>query len=147
MSEKKVIITEVSGEYEIQSNDLSDFELIGILESLVFELKNASRGKIQIKQDSRDFIEPVKEQQESVQNNVPAVSLPEPVEESKKEAAQATVVPDIRTRIGNAVKAIRELGGEVEQAEIYELSEEELQIELEELTAQYKRLKSSKGKK
>jgi len=42
----------------------------------------------------------------------------------------------LRTRIGNAIKAIRSLGGEVEDIDRSNLTDEELQTELEELKNQ-----------
>lgn len=49
-------------------------------------------------------------------------------------------------RIGNAIKAIKGLGGDIEDTDLSNLTDEALQAELEELTNQYKRLKTSKGK-
>lgn len=60
--------------------------------------------------------------------------------------AESSAATDLRTRIGNAVKAIRDLGGRVETPDLSKMTDDDLQTELEELTAQYKRLKNSKGK-
>ena len=59
---------------------------------------------------------------------------------------QSSTSTELRTRISNAVKAIKGLGGEVGDADRSLATDEELQTELEELTNQYKRLKNSKGK-
>jgi len=59
---------------------------------------------------------------------------------------QSSTSTELRTRISNAVKAIKGLGGEVGDADRSLAKDEELQNELDELTNQYKRLESSKGK-
>ncbi len=63
--------------------------------------------------------------------------------ETKGEAAPAPNTSDLRTRISNAVKAINDLGGQADEGTRSDATEDELQTELEELTSQYKRLKSS----
>lgn len=55
-------------------------------------------------------------------------------EEIKREAAQELTASGIRTRINNAVKAIRGLGGRAEDTDLSNLTDEELQSELEQLT-------------
>ena len=65
----------------------------------------------------------------------------------KREVVEKTSAPDLRTRIGNALRAIRELGAVIEDTDLSDPTEEELKAELEELTGQYKRLKTSKGAK
>jgi len=50
----------------------------------------------------------------------------------------------LRTRINNAVKAVKNLGREVGDVNRSDATDEDLQTELEELTNQYKRLKNSK---
>jgi len=67
--------------------------------------------------------------------------------ENKREVVEKTSAPDLRTRIGNAMRAIRELGAVIEDTDLSDLTEEELKAELEELTSQYQRLKTSKGAK
>jgi hypothetical protein len=136
MSEKTVIITETAdGGYRIQNNGISEYALIGILECVVFDLKTAKRDASPIKTG-----EIVHEQKELVIESTP---VPEPNRENVPESK----TPDLRTRISNAVKAIRSLGGEVEEnVDRTNATDKELQTELEELTNQYKRLKSSKGK-
>lgn len=57
--------------------------------------------------------------------------------------AAATVGPDIRARIKKAVEAIRGLGGQPGNIDLTNMSDEELQMEFDELTTQYKRLKNS----
>ncbi len=63
------------------------------------------------------------------------------IEEPNKEIVQEPTAPELCTRIANAVKAIRSLGGEVEDIDRSSSTDEELQAELEELKNQYKRLK------
>jgi hypothetical protein len=132
MSEKTIIITEKDGKYEIQNSGISEFALIGILECLLFDLKSARRVE--------SFTGQPEEPQESKQDEIPQ----KPDKKSSGEAPQ-TETSDLRTRIGNAVKAIRGLGGTIEDTNFNSLTDQELQDELEELTNQYKRLKSSKG--
>jgi hypothetical protein len=126
MSEKTVVITETSGKYKIQKNEVSDFELIGILECILFDFKSNSR-QAEDGEQSRSLVE----QEQTVS---------EP-----KEKLQKTTPPDLRTRISNAVKAIKSLGGQIETSDLTNATDEELQNELDELTNQYKRLKNSKG--
>ncbi len=45
MDKKTVVITEKDGKYQIQNNGISEFALIGILESVVFDMKSAGRGE------------------------------------------------------------------------------------------------------
>lgn len=143
MNEKTAVIIERDGTYEIKNNGISEFALLGILESIVFEMKSVSRR------------EPIIEQKESpvkrndINRDEKETDLkPAPVEqETKREAAEERVAPDIRMRISNAIKAIRTLGGKIEDTDLSNLNDEELQLELEELTSQYKRLKSSKANK
>jgi len=149
MNEKTVVITEKDGTYQIQNNGISDFALLGILECIVFDMKSDDRRELNIAQkeipakqnnvndDSSETIQKSEtiEQEEAVEH------------EPKRAVVQETPTPDIRTRISNAVKAIRALGGRIEDADLSNLTDEELQSELEELTSQYKRLKSSKGNK
>ena len=141
MSEKTVIITESDGKYRIQNNGISEFALIGILECIVFDLKTAKRDSSpDVKQEPAEPKEVVQKQKETVQESIPAPEL-------NRENVSESKTPDLRTRISNAVKAIRSLGGEAEEnVDRTNSTDEELQTELEELTNQYKRLKSSKGK-
>ncbi len=134
MSEKTIIITESEGTYSVQRNDLSEFELIGILECIVFEMKSARRQA-----SSGRMKEPAKVIQEITKPSEETSPAPE----SKAETAQSSTSPDLRTRINNAVKAIKGLGGEAEYTDLSKLTDEELQAELNELTNQYKRLKKS----
>lgn len=134
----KITITESNGTYELENDGISDFALIGVLECVLHDLKN---NRVPSQENSvKTEIKPVEE---------PAAPITEPVvEEMKVEVpkledikTQATVVPDIRTRITNAIKAIRSLGGQIEEIDLDKSTEEELQTELEALTEQYKRLK------
>lgn len=142
MSEKTVIITESDGNYRIQNNGISEFALIGILECIVFEMKTAKRAASQI--TKQELVEPKEIVQEQKETSKESSTVPEPNRETIRESK----TPDLRTRISNAVKAIRSLGGEVEDdTDRTQATDEELQTELEELTNQYKRLKSSKQNK
>jgi hypothetical protein len=133
MNERTVVITEKDGKYQIQNNGIPEFALIGILECIVFDMKNAGRRS-----------EPVPEQAETVRLPEAAAAA---VQETKKEIVQDASPNDLRTRISNAVKAIRSLGGEIEDSDRSNATDEELQTELKDLTEQYKRLKNSKAKK
>jgi uncharacterized protein with ATP-grasp and redox domains len=73
-------------------------------------------------------------------------------QEAVKETAPVAATPksnstEPRTRINNAVKAIKSLGGEVTDFSAGNSTDEELQEELQALTEQYKRLKNSKAVK
>jgi uncharacterized protein (UPF0305 family) len=128
MNEKNIVITEKNGKYQIQNNGISEFALLGILECIVFDMKS-TRHKQPVEQ-----VEIVQEQKEEIP-------------ERMKEIVQETKTPDLRTRISNALKAIKNLGGEVEDIDQSSSTDEELKIELENLTKQYKRLKNSKAAK
>ena len=139
MSEKTIIITELEGAYRVQNDGLSEFELIGILECLVFEMKSARRQALPDKKTDTAAVAITASQEITGQPE-------EAPQETSKETVQSSASPELRTRINNAVKAIKNLGGEVSDVNRSGATDEELQTELEELTNQYKRLKSSKGK-
>lgn len=128
MSEKSISITEKDGKYQVRNNGVSEFELIGILECVLSDLKSVNR-KLH------------KSEEPPINCDEPQYSPPAKETEAKN---QPSSTPDLRTRIGNAVKAIKSLGGEVGVVDINKLSDDELQAELDELTNQYKRLKTSK---
>ena len=136
MSEKRVIIIESEGNYNIQNDGLSEFELIGILECLVFELKSARQ---RTSSDKKIDAAAAQEINESPKETPQETS-------TSKDTVQPAASPELRTRINNAVKAIKSLGGQVDGVNRSDATDAELQTELEELTDQYKRLKSSKGK-
>lgn len=148
MSERTIIITESEGAYSVQNDSHSEFELIGILECITFELKSARQHKASGKTTgSPDATQETQKHSEEI--------APEPktIEKLKviptatdKETIQSTASSELRTRISNAVKAIKNLGGEVGDINRNGATDEELQTELDELTQQYKRLKNSKGK-
>lgn len=143
MDEKIVIITEKNGTYQVQNNGISDFALLGILECIVFEMKSVDRKKSVIEQKESSA-----ERSDSRREPTENVSQPEAVRpETKREAVEESAAPEVRTRISNAIKAINALGGKIEETDLSNLTDEELQSELEELTSQYKRLKSSKANK
>lgn len=161
MDEKTILITEDDGTYRIEKNSISDFALIGLLECILFDLKSAGSRSSDISQsataeksaaDDRKIEKPIEQSQtlREAEDAGEADSSENPKETAAAaangEAPQTSAAPDLRIRIGNAVKAIRALGARIEDADLSALSEAELQSELEELTAQYKRLKSSKGK-
>ncbi len=84
--------------------------------------------------------EPKKERDDKPDNTPDEIPQPKVVPPSSS--------PELRTRIANAVKAIKALGGEVDETgDRSSATEEELKTELEELTEQYKRLKNSKNVK
>ena len=162
MDEKTILITEHNCTYQVQNNGISEFALIGILECILFDLKSASRQasttghqKSPAEQNEADNRQPEKHS-DSPPPHEEDKEIEEPKEikiaedlkatepKLKREAVQPST-PDLRTRISNAVKAIRGLGAQIEDTDLSNLTEEELQSELEELTGQYKRLKSSKG--
>ncbi len=138
MSEKTIIITELEGAYRVQNDGLSEFELIGILECLVFEMKSARRQALPDKKTDTAAVAITASQEITGQPE-------EAPQETSKETVQSSASPELRTRINNAVKAIKNLGGEVGDVNRSGATDEELQTELEELTNQYKRLKNSKG--
>jgi hypothetical protein len=143
MNEKTVVITEKDGTFQIQNNGISEFALLGILECIIFDIKSVSRRESSVEQKEAltKQNDPNPEQNEAAQKSE-AVQ-----EEIKREAAQESTAPGIRTRVNNAVKAIRGMGGRIEDTDLSNLTDVELQSELEELTEQYKRLKSSKANK
>jgi hypothetical protein len=109
MSEKTVVIAETDDGYLIQNNGISDFALIGILECILFDMKTAHHAAKQT-QTVTESKEPVRES--SLGGNLQREVTPE----EKSEAASNT--PDLRTRINNAVKAIKSLGGESEYTDL-----------------------------
>jgi hypothetical protein len=143
MNEKTVVINEKDGTFQIQNNGISEFALLGILECIIFDMKSVSRRESSVEQKEAltKQNDPNPEQNEAAQKSE-AVQ-----EEIKREAAQESTAPGIRTRVNNAVKAIRGMGGRIEDTDLSNLTDVELQSELEELTEQYKRLKSSKANK
>ncbi len=143
MNEKTVVITEKDGTFQIQNNGISEFALLGILECIIFDMKSVSRRESSVEQKEAltKQNDPNPEQNEAAQKSE-AVQ-----EEIKRKAAQESTAPGIRTRVNNAVKAIRGMGGRIEDTDLSNLTDVELQSELEELTEQYKRLKSSKANK
>ena len=162
MDEKTILITERNGTYQLQNNGISEFALIGILECIVFDLKSANRQTADSEQkeplaesgkttnlqpeEQSDSAPPLPESKETKETETIENSKETaPVEPKREVTEPTTAVPDLRTRIGNAVKAIRALGAQIEDTDLNNLTEEELQSELEELTSQYKRLKSSKA--
>ncbi len=104
---------------------------------IVFDLKTARREKLVIREADQE--EPAVEQKDLVPPPEKAV------QKSSGKVAQPSNSPELRTRISNAVKATKSLGGEADDIDRGDATDEELQFELEELTNQYKRLKNSKG--
>lgn len=157
MGENTVVITERDGKYAVQNNGIPEITLIGILECLVFEMKSVKRRKSEIEQKQSSAAEPGEIIPQTEGNREESSRKPgedESIEklkdsepETKREVVEKTSAPDLRTRIGNAIRAIRELGAVIEDTDLSDLTEEELKTELEELTSQYKRLKTSKGAK
>jgi len=147
MSEKTIIITESGCAYRVQNADLSEFEMIGILECIVFDMKSARRHEA-----SGKITESSNAAGETIKHSEETAPKPKIAEQPKKippaadgETVQPVASPELRTRINNAIKAIKNLGGEVGGVNRRDATDEDLQTELEELTNQYKRLKNSKG--
>ena len=143
MNEKTVVITEKDGTYQIQNNGISEFALLGILECIVFDMKSTRRNESTVEQ--KESL--TKQDDNNLEQSETLEKSQEIQQETKREAVKESAAPDIRTRISNAIKAIRALGGRVEGTDLSNLTDEELQSELEDLTEQYKRLKSSKASK
>ena len=133
MSGKTVVITEKDGKYLIQNNGISEFALLGILECVVYNLKTAKREEIL----------------SDTKSDTKAANTSAPIEnkETVQKAVPESNAPELRTRISNAIKAIKDLGGQVPEFDTSKATDKELQEELEALTEQYKRLKSSKTSK
>lgn len=157
MRENKVVITEQNGKYQITNDGIPELTLLGILECIVFEMKSAGRREMpagtEPAVEMRDAAkEPVAKETVSKE---PLSKEPESKETIPKEPVSKTSVPEppssdaaeLRARIGNAVKAIRGLGGETSDFDVSSASDEELREELAALTEQYKRLKTSGGGK
>jgi hypothetical protein len=144
MSEKTVVITEKEGGYEIENNGISEFTLIGMLECILFDLKTAGRRRASTDNTVAAVAAatvteaPVHPEQENEKQTIKDAGKEESADKNKGGS------PELRTRIGNAVKAIKDLGGEVGSSDLTDATDEELQTELDELTNQYKRLKNSK---
>jgi hypothetical protein len=143
MSEKTVVITEKEGRYEIENNGISEFALIGMLECILFELKTSGRRGAStdntVAAGAAAVTEaPVHPEQENEKQTIKNAGKEESADKNKGSS------PELRTRIGNAVKAIKDLGGEVGSGDLTDATDEELKTELDELTNQYKRLKNSK---
>ncbi len=143
MNENTVIITECDGTYEIRNNGVSEFALLGILECIVFDMKSAGRRHAHSEPKKQDAVR----EEASIEKQTTDVEPKQTESETKGKAAPAPNTSDLRTRIGNAVKAIKAMGGKTEDADLSRLTDEELQSELEALTDQYKRLKNSKSAK
>lgn len=164
MSERTITITERDGAYEIQNDGISEFALIGILECVLFDIKTARSAKPIVENESAASAETNTETnenetvQELEESNAELKKerddeLDDKPENTLNEIPQPKVVPpssspELRMHIANAVKAIKALGGQVgERNDLSDATDEELKTELEELTEQYKRLKSSKSVK
>jgi hypothetical protein len=162
MSEKTVVITEKDSKYLIKNNGVADFALIGILECIVSDMKTISR-KLEIPAEQKQIVPESKEMIPDKSQAVDKSQTSQTVTEQDKEQSEtprpadnapqaeavivsnAAIAPDLRVRISNAVKAIKGLGGEAAGIDRTTATDEELQTELEDLTNQYKRLKSSKA--
>ena len=105
MDKNTVIITEKDGKYQIKNNGISEFALLGILECIVFDMKSASRKELvtEHEEPSVNEKEIINQQEETIQE------LKEAETETRKEVLQKSDAPDLRTRISNAIKAIRGL--------------------------------------
>ncbi len=142
MNENTVIISERDGKYEIRNNGVSELALLGILECIVFDMKSAGRQHAHGETKKQYAVR----EEALIEKQTTDVEPKQTVPETRGQAAPAPNTSDLRTRISNAVKAIKDLGGQADEGIRSDAAEDELQTELEELTSQYKRLKSSKGK-
>jgi Asp-tRNA(Asn)/Glu-tRNA(Gln) amidotransferase A subunit family amidase len=146
MDEKTVVITEQNGTYQIQNNGIADFTLLGILECIVFDMKSTNCRRSNVEQSTQKAFPA--ERNDRNREQIENASPPEAVKQkTKREIVEESAAPDVRMRISNAVKAIKALGGNIEEIDLSNLTDQELQSELEELTSQYKRLKSLKASK
>ncbi|MBA2621626.1 MAG: hypothetical protein H0U87_10540 [Acidobacteria bacterium] len=140
MNENTVIITERDGKYEIQNNGVSEFALLGILECIIFDMKSAGRQHAHSEPKKQDAV-----REEAFIKKQTIDAEPKQTEsETKGEAAPTPNTSDLRTRIGNAVKAIKALGGKTEDADLSRLTDEDLQSELEALTDSVQTIKNFK---
>lgn len=130
MNENSVVITEKDGKYQITNHGISEFALLGILECIVYEMKTVARRELT-------------SGEESVGEESAKESVPEATAATATPIAPQTGSPELRTRISNAVKTIKELGGDVPEFDAENATNDELQEELRALTEQYKRLKNS----
>lgn len=135
MSEKTVTITELDGKYLVENYGIPEFAIIGILECILFEMRTARHEKPSVDVDKEELV---------VEKNEIIHEQKEALQESDKKVPVEANTPNLRTRISSAVKAIKALGGEAEDTNRTQATEEELQTELEELTEQYRQLKNSK---
>ena len=151
MSERSIVITQENGSYQIHSSLLNEYELLGLFEQIVFDLKRSKPAALKSKLSASV---PAAEPAATAENPPAQTAAEATVEKTEKPPEPAARIrgvttaqaADLRTRIGNAIKAIRDLDGRVENINLNKMSDEEMQIELEELTEQYKRLKKSKGR-
>ena len=90
MNEKTVVITEVNGKYRVENNGFSDFALLGILECIVFDMKNAKH--------------------ELIANETLTVDMSHPID--NQVVVKESNAPGLRTLVANAIKAIKGLGGQ-----------------------------------
>ena len=153
MAENKIVITVDGNQYQIEINGISDFAVIGVLECILSDLKGINRkmDNVVVNNTSEITIEPLPTENvtapviEKAGANEPIT--PE-IPNSPKPAEQPQPKPgDIKSRILKAREAIRGLKGKVDDLDLDKMTDEELQIEFDELTAQYKRLVNSQPKK
>ena len=155
MGRNVIVITVEGNQYRVEKNGISDFALIGVLECLISDLKSNRRNlelnpapkEVSVEEKSESSAEkaivesPVREEEAILETSVD-------LNDQKGEISQKqeiTQTNEIKNRITNARKAIRDLNGEVEETDLIGMTDEELQLEFDELTAQYKRLKNSQG--
>ena len=167
MGTNVIVITVDGNLYKIEKNGISDFALIGVLECVLADLKAVNRkGEVKSapktienegKPDSLKE-DPIIEKKEGpviekeIEHAETEVAVREEHSEVKQpvENAQVTFAAppsDLKSRIIKARQAIRDLSGQVDDLDLSKMTDEELQTEFDELTAQYKRLKSSQAAK
>src|SRR5690349_11124476 len=124
MERSEIIITVEGNQYRVEKNGVSDFALIGVLECLIADLKSNRRNfesnpapsetQVVVKSESsaeKAIVEiPVKEEA--------VLETSFGLNDQKGEISQkqkTTQTNEIKNRITNARKAIRDLNGEVEE--------------------------------
>lgn len=169
MNERAMTITEQNGTFQISSAGFSSIEMLGVPEQIIFNLKHSgivkteiaaaavltaekAAGEVKLQPAPADASNEPETPSTPLHNKPPKAetdeNAPSAATASFSTASTATPVrEELRTRTGNAVKAVGDLGGKIEDADYAAMNEDELQAEPEALTSQYKRLKMSKAGK
>ena len=153
MGSNVIVITVDGNKYKIEKNGISDFALIGVMECILTELKGTER-----KMENLPIVTTFEKKNESFQAETPVAPenektepteavKSEPAKEAKHDEQIQSKPGDIKSRILKAREAIRGLKGKVDDLDLEKMNDEELHIEFDELTAQYKRLVNSQPRK